>query len=170
MRFVALLLVSVLYGIVVGALFRRVPVRPVLNRILAHVLSFGLFIDEPRLVFRAQWELLREHLRLARLLALPLLISGVAFLAIAHAFAKGPIPPGETFVLTALPPGVEAETPPVHVARLRQIVWRVHAVRPFLSGLDAPYPAAHWFGLHWLVWFIALSTLAITLATAVRRI
>ena len=69
MKFLLLALAGAVYGFLGGALFRRVHLRGEINRILAHVLSFRVFIDEPVLVFRAQVELLRETLRVLRTVA-----------------------------------------------------------------------------------------------------
>jgi hypothetical protein len=57
------------------AVFRRLSdaaqFRRSANRIVAHLYELRLFLDEPVLVFRAQRDLVRENLRLLRIVALP---------------------------------------------------------------------------------------------------
>ena len=165
MKFLALVVVSCAYGWLAGSLFRRVDspaARATVNRIVAHLLSFRLFIDEPRLVLRAQAELIRENLRLLRLIALPCLAISLLFGGVAWYFATGPIPTGQVFVASlpadsALPAGLVSETPGVRVARLGRVYWRVRSTEALDSGVDANYPAARHFGAPWWVWFFGLS-------------
>lgn len=49
------------------------------NRILAHLMELGLFFDEPLLVLRAHRDLLRENLRLLRLIILPCVLLAIPF-------------------------------------------------------------------------------------------
>ncbi len=55
----------------------RAAVRRATNLILAHMLEFRLFLDEPILVLTAQRDLLKANLQLLRLLMLPCLILAV---------------------------------------------------------------------------------------------
>jgi len=174
MKSALLTLAAIAYGGLAVILFRRVELRPVTNRIVAHLLSFRLFIDEPQLIFRAQRDLLRENLRMLRLIAVPCLILAAAFGLVMYFFADGPIPPGKPFVVSqpdgsALPAGLVPETPMVRVPRLHQVAWRVHAAPGFSGTVPGPHTAAHVFGLHWLAWFVGLSALASFLLSVLYR-
>jgi hypothetical protein len=163
-NFLALVVVSLTYGWLAGSVFRHIDSRATVNRIVAHLLSFRLFIDEPRLVLRAQAELIRENLRLLRLIALPCLLMALMFGGVAWYFGKGPIPAGQVLVASlpadsALPAGLVAETPGVHVARLGRVYWRVRTTRPLDSGVEATYPTARFIGMPWWVWFFGLSVI-----------
>ena len=145
-----LFLVSVIYGVVAVLVFRRfterAAIRGCVNRILAHVMELGLFLDSPGLVFGAQRDLLRENLRLLRLVALPGAILAVLFALIYTPmntlYGRGPLPVGEPSVITiqmkdaAMPPveleapvGVAVETPGVRIVHDRQVSWRVRPLR-----------------------------------------
>jgi hypothetical protein len=157
----------------------RSALRRVANRILAHVLEFRLFLDEPLLVLTAQRELIRANLQLARLLLLPCLILTVPVGFLMHElnslYGRAPLRVGEAAVVTAkapapalkLPAGIAIETPPVHSQG--QLSWRVRPsayipVRSVLqqasAGLEIPFPPASILRLHWLVWFFLFSASA----------
>jgi hypothetical protein len=147
--------------------------RIVVNRILAHVLEFRLFVDEPRLVLRGQTDLLRENARLLRLLLKPLLATGVIFLLsygpMDRRFGYRPRGVGEVAVVTlpagrtlAPSPDFAIETPPVHVPRLNEISWRVRVTQES-SRLTK---RSLLFGLPWLAWFLIFSTAGAALAAA----
>jgi hypothetical protein len=152
-KFAALVAVSCLYGWLAARLFRGVVWRPAVNRMVAHVLSFRLFIDEPRLVFRAQWALICENFRLLRMVAVPCLVLGLAFWGVDGYFGGGPVAEaGQVLVASApigegLPEGLVEETPGVRVERLGRVYWRVRATRE--SGRT--------FGAPWWVWFCGIS-------------
>jgi hypothetical protein len=179
---VGLALVSAIYGIAAALVFRRFTNTALLhrtvNRILAHVLEFRLFLDEPRIILRAQRELIGENIRLLRQIALPCLILAIPFALLygpmERHFGHGPLRVGEPAIVTApiesgltelkAPPGVVVETPGVRVLRTRQIAWRVRPVSAtygaFPKGVEVGYPRAGILGLPWLVWFLGISTLA----------
>lgn len=136
---------SLIYGIVAALVFRRfsdhAAVRTSINRMMAHVLEFRLFIDSPALVLRAQRELLRENLHLLRLILLPSAIMAVVFIVLFPQldamYGHAPLHPGEPTVITArvdgepsliATPGFAVETPAVHSVHDHEISWRV---RPF---------------------------------------
>jgi hypothetical protein len=138
--------VSVVYGIAAVLIFRRfterAAIRRSVNRILAHVMELGLFLDSPGLVFGAQRDLLRENLRFLRLMMVPGLILAALFLPVYVIYGHGPLPVGEPSVVTiqmkdaAMPPvqleapeGMVVETPGVRIVHDRQISWRVRPVR-----------------------------------------
>jgi hypothetical protein len=181
-KFALLVIAGVSYGFLCGLLFRRVYIGQSVNRIIAHVLSFRLFLDEPGLIFRAQLDLLRENLRLLRQIAIPCAVLGavfaLAFSSLDGAFGHGTLPVGTATVISAssevpLPHGIVAETPAVRIPRLHQVVWRVHSTREFAgnfpAGVHVQYPAANILGLHWLVWFGIVSAGAALLRTELPR-
>ena len=173
-----LILSSLTYGLVAAVIFRHFTdaagLRTTINRILAHVLEFRLFIDEPKLILRAQRELVRENARMLGQIALPCLMMAVLFVPfyepLDNRLAYRPLRAGETTVVTAPlfsqltpPPGIVIETPGVRVMRTRQISWRVRAVSvpygEFAKGFDVQYERANILGLPWLAWFLMISTL-----------
>jgi hypothetical protein len=145
-----LLPIGVVFGIGSSMIFSRcsdrVAVRRSGNRVLAYLLEFRLFLDEPRLILKAQKNLLIENLRWLRLLVKPVLVltlPTIILLAQLDAlYGHAPLVPGEAAVVTAqfgkarlddvprvvAPPGVVVETPPVRVESERQVSWRI---RPF---------------------------------------
>lgn len=117
------------------------------RRVMAHWLELRLFFDEPALVFRAQADLLRENLRLLRVLALPLLAAGVPcallFLPLEAVFGRAALPVGQPAVVSAPLPadgapaalqvggGFRVEAGPVRVAAEKRVYWRI---RPESAG------------------------------------
>jgi hypothetical protein len=178
---IGLALMAIGYGLVSVLLFRRLVNGPAVgqtvNRMLAHVMSFRLFGDEPALVFRAQRELFAENLRLLKHIALPLLASAlllaVSWRALDRWFGYRSVAVGEAAVLT-LPLGSDVpssrefslETPPVRVIRLNQVSWRVRVLR------ESPQVTvrAQILGMPWMVWFLMVSTVtAIAAEASLRR-
>jgi len=101
---------SALCGIVTAFVFRRFGsshTRRTVNRILAHVLELRLFLDEPRLIWNAQRDLLRENLRLFGQIALPSLIAAPLLGLIMWPVSY-----------THLAPGLESSHHPQHRLRL----------------------------------------------------
>ncbi len=142
-----------------------------------------LFLDEPRIVWQAQRDLLRENLRLFRQLSVPMLISAPLMALVLWradaVYSRGPLPKGEAVVVTAhipngnlagarlqAPPEIVIETPAVRAPQSREVSWRIRPSQPFsghlaVSGSDArvdvPWPRAAIFGLPWMVWFFGIS-------------
>lgn len=148
-----------------------------MNRILAHMIAFRLFVDEPRLVLRGQMDLLLENARLLRLLIWPVLAAGIVF-ALFHGtmdrqFGRRPVRVGEPAVLT-LPggsdlrpsPAFTIETPPVHVPRLNQVSWRVRVMRE--SSLITERALV--LGLPWQASFLILSTVGAVVFAALQSL
>jgi hypothetical protein len=137
--------VSVIYGLVAALVLRRfsdrAAVRTSMNRMIAHVMEFRLFLDTPSLVLRAQRDLLVENLRVLRLILLPSIMLAVVFVVLFPEldalYGHKPLRPGEASVVTAriggdvtleVPPGINIETPPVHSLHDHQVSWRVRPV------------------------------------------
>lgn len=148
--------VSALYGIAAVLIFRRFTdkalIRRSVNRVLAHVMELGLFLDAPRLVLRAQCDLLRENARLLRLAIVPTgilaLLFALLFEPMNAIYGRAPLPVGEPSVVTIqmkdapmpevqleAPAEIAVETPPVRILRDRQISWRVRPMRESSGGL-----------------------------------
>ena len=185
----SLIPISIVAGFATVFVFRRwtdaAAIRNVTNRMLAHMMEFRLFIDEPGLIVRAQRELFAENWRLLLLLLRPTLILLIPFAVLLAAldahYARAPLQLGRPAVVTVqfksadhagavlkTPKGIDVETPGVHIARLNQISWRIRPVHPFsgkiqviggqIASVAILYPSATIFHLHWLVWFVVIST------------
>jgi hypothetical protein len=162
------------------------------SRAAAHLLEFRLFMDEPALILRSQWDLLVDNARMMRLLAWPLLILAVPMALLMWQldalYGRAPLRPGQAAVVTAqshqssitVPDGVAVETGPVYLQATNETCWRIRPSGPVSSTLRAgtrqtrivagsgvaylpnpngiSYPRATIFGLHWLIWFLILST------------
>jgi hypothetical protein len=166
---IPLALISVAYGLFAYTLFRRFvdpkALRRTVNRIVAHVISFRLFVDEPRLILRGQLDLLFENARLLRLLAGPIMVAalvfGFSYSTVDRHFGRRPLPAGESAVLT-LPlgsnlkfsPAFTVETPPVRVLRLNQVSWRIRVTEE--SSQFTEPAALH--GFPWQALFLIIST------------
>jgi len=180
-----MIVAALIYGVAAALLFRRLTDRAALNaawnRVLAHTMELGLFVESPALVFRAQRDLAMANLRLLRWALAHCAILGIVFAAaypwMDAGFGRAPLPVGQAVVVTARDsggrmeveaPGIEVETPAVRIPRLHQVAWRV---RPVAAGpkqwtvradgrvvdepLAVPYPK-----ITWLPWFAAISCVA----------
>lgn len=185
----SLIPISILAGFATVFVFRRwtdgAALRATTNRMIAHLMEFRLFLDEPALIFRAQGDLFAANGRLLVLILRPILILAIPFAVLLAAmdahYARAPLQIGHPTVVTAqfkpgdhagivlkAPKGIDIETPGVHVARLNQISWRIRPVRPFsgkiqvtggqIAWVAVQYPRATILHLHWLVWFVIVST------------
>ena len=74
---------AAVYGVIAALVFRRLVdaarTRVIVNRILAHVMEFALFIDEPRLILKAQLDLIKDNVLLLRRIALPCVLMAIPF-------------------------------------------------------------------------------------------
>ncbi|MGH9628432.1 MAG: hypothetical protein ACRD7E_08860 [Bryobacteraceae bacterium] len=150
----SLIPISVLLGLAMLWVFRRLSnqeaIRQTKNRLQAHLYELRLFVDEPKLIWKAQVALLRENVRYMALMLLPAAVMTVPLLLLfAHLeafYGLSPLEPGQPAIITVqlnepllpgnaapsleLPEGIEAETPPVRVLAQRQISWRIRPSRP----------------------------------------
>ncbi len=169
-------LLSVACGFFLAWLFQRncqkVALRLSANRMIAHVLEFRLFMDEPGVIFHAQRALLRENLRMLRLLIQPSAVVGIPSLLIFFLFngflGYEALPLGKPVVITAPVRGTDlraappcANTPAIRIPRLNQVSWRVVPTEscpggiwkgPQVGGLQVPYPIACNFGEPWWIY------------------
>jgi hypothetical protein len=146
-----LVLIAAAYGAIAVSVFRKftkkLSLQQSVNRILAHLMELGLFLESPALVFRAQRELMLENLRLLRLILVPACILGAVFAILVPVlnamYGRAPLPVGQPSVVTVqltdgtvpveleTPTGIAIETPGVRDMRDRQVSWRV---RPLVSN------------------------------------
>lgn len=150
-----LALSGIAYGVFVALVFRRTTdpreLRRTLNKLLARILEFRLFLDEPGLIWRAQIGAVGANLQLLRqtLLAgaVSLVIFAVAWVPLDRYLSYEPLRSGETAVITAKQdrkpeiPGAAFETPGVRVERTGEVSWRIRAIREVPDGRrDTSWP------------------------------
>lgn len=149
----ALGVVSFVCGLGVLAILRRFSDQALIartkNLVVAHLLEFRLFGDEPRLVLRAQWNVVVQSLRLMKLLLLPAAIMTVPmiflFAQLDAVFGHVPLTSGQPAIVTVqlrdedgapelqAGDGMAVETPAVRAPASRQVSWRI---RPGRAGPD----------------------------------
>jgi hypothetical protein len=148
---------SIVYALAAALLFRhctdQASIHRTVNRMIAHVMEFRLFLNSPALILRAQRDLIRENLHLLRLILLPCVILAVIFIVLFPQldaiYGHAPLKVGERSVVTAklsgdavleAPAGIEVETPAVHAVHDRQISWRVRPLGRTSGELRVRYP------------------------------
>lgn len=148
--------VSLIYGIAAATVFRRftdeASLRVTINRMMAHVMEFRLFLDSPALVVRAQRALLRENLHLLRLILLPCAILAVIFVVLFPQLdamcGHVPLPAGAASVVTAhigedatleAPAGIIVESPGVRSVHDGEVSWRVRPLGRTTGELKIRY-------------------------------
>ena len=157
-----LLLLAALAGVLTALVIRRTTnqaaLRPVRNRIYAHLLEFRLFFDEPRLIWQAQLGLLRENARLLLLLLPSFLILALPMTwllpRLDGIYGHRPLPPGAPAVVTAQftrpldatdrvdlegPAGIVVETPAIRLDLDHQAVWRIRPQGPAEGALKLTF-------------------------------
>jgi hypothetical protein len=145
----SLALLSVLSGVGVLLVFRhssdQVAIRRTKALVTAHLLEFHLFMDEPRLVLRAQRDLIVANVRFIRLMIAPVLVLALPMtllMAVMDAvYGHAPLPIGEPAIVTLhlkqgsaspvlhAPDGIKVETPSVHVPAQHEVSWRIRPAR-----------------------------------------
>ena len=138
-------LLGCICGAAAAGIFRKLTDRSALRKassqMLAHVLEFSLFIDEPRTILKAQKRLLAANLRLLRILMLPILFSSAAFLicyiTADQYVARMKLPLEATLVITQAigtaphpPAGTVLDSAPVRIARTNNQTWRLRVNNP----------------------------------------
>jgi len=137
----------------------RARLRRTINRMIALVIEFRLFVDEPLLILRAQRELLKENARLLALIARPTALAAVVFFFcfphLEALYGRAPLPPGKPAIVTAqlssaaraeqftlaAPASISIETPAVRALYTNQVSWRIRPTGAFtgqikLTGSD----------------------------------
>jgi hypothetical protein len=150
----AIAVVSTLLGL---AVFRRLTegetIKRVTNLMIASLLECLLFLNEPRLVLRAQGQLIRANLRFLRLMAIPaaLLILPFWFLfaQLEANFGRAPLALGEQAVVTvhsdgatelSAPPEILIETPAVRNVFATEVNWRIRPLTPTSGPIRITLP------------------------------
>ena len=132
---------------------RRNEIRKITRAIAARLYELRLFADEPALVVRAQWNLIRlSGAYLVRML-LPALIVAVLTLLIFPRlddfYGYRPLDIGQAAIITLdsegasipilrAPPEIAVETPPVRAGR--EISWRIRPLRPIAGAIEFVFP------------------------------
>jgi hypothetical protein len=172
---------GLLYGLIAAVIFRRTTdprrIRQTVNHILAHIMEFRLFIDEPALVWRAQKDAFRANLTLLRHIALPCaLMAGlfaVLWVPMEQYFGHEPLHPGEATVMTSHTdrapevPGIVVETPGVRIPRTGEVSWRIRPVRPVSGGFPASVEVVYPRDGAWQLWFLGFSTIGACLGALI---
>lgn len=127
-------------------------------RLMACLYEMRLFVDDPLLVWKAQWGLMVANVRYIALMLMPALVMTAPMILIFGQlecfYGYSPLQPGEAAVVTIqmtkagagltptlrAPEGIVVETPPVHVDDGRQISWRIRALRPTAGDLQIVFP------------------------------
>ncbi len=154
--FASLVPVSILSGIGILLVFRhasdQAAVRRAKSVAQAHLLEFRLFMDEPRLILRAQRDLIVANARFLKLMLRPVVVLALPMgllLAVMEAFyGHAPLRVGQSAIVTAqlkdaaallalkASPDVAIETPPVRVRADRQVSWRIKPLRATTAELE----------------------------------
>ena len=154
--FASLVPVSILAGIGILLVFRhasdQAAVRRAKSIAQAHLLEFRLFMDEPRLILRAQRDLIVANARFLKLMLRPVVVLALPMgllLAVMEAFyGHAPLRVGQPTIVTAqvrdaatllalkASPDVAIETPPVRVPADRQVSWRIKPLRATTTELE----------------------------------
>ena len=127
--------------------------KQTINRIIAHLLEFQLFVDEPLIVLRAQRDLIGQNLRLLRLCLRPILILAVPyfflFVLLNSCFSHAPLALAKPAIVTVqlnrltglpaialrAPEAIEVETEGVRALASKQVSWRIRPIRRFIGQL-----------------------------------
>jgi hypothetical protein len=176
-----LIVVGALSGAVSIWAFRKwsnaAKLRVAINRIVAHLMEFRLFADEPALIVRAQYNLLAANARFLKLLLLPSLLLlpffVILLVGLDAVFDKAPLPVNRPAVVTVqfseasssplpdvrleVPAGMSVETEPVRIPVDSQISWRVRPksrlageLRVLYNGQAIAKNFSSGTGLQWL--------------------
>jgi len=152
-----LLPVSVLAGIAMLLVFRRASdqaaVRRAKNQATAHLLEFRLFMDEPRLILRAQRDLALANLRFMKLMLRPVLVLAVPtallLVELDAFYGHAPLPAAQPAIVTAhlqrdptavsveltAPTGIAVEGPGVRIPAAREVSWRIRPLAAAAGSL-----------------------------------
>ncbi len=127
--------------------------KQTINRIIAHLLEFQLFVDEPLIVLRAQRDLIGQNLRLLRLCLRPFLILAVPyfflFVQLNSWFSHAPLALAKPAIVTVqlnrlatlaplvlrAPAAIEVEPDSVRSLASKQVSWRILPLRSFSGQL-----------------------------------
>ena len=156
--------ISLLVGIgmlwVFGRVSNQEAIQRTRKRLNAALYELRLFADEPRLIFRAQKDLLVGNLRYLGLMLLPAVILTIPMVLLLAqldaAYGRTPLAPGQAAIVTVqlnnridtsapapvleAPEGVSVETAAVRALADRQVSWRIRPSRPVSGTLRVVFP------------------------------
>lgn len=152
----SLIPISILTGIGILLVFRHTSDQSAIRRAkgvaTAHLLEFRLFMEEPRLILRAERDLIVANARFLKLMLRPVLVltlpTALLLAALEAFYGHAPLPVGEPAIVTAqlkqdgaplllrAPAGIAVETPAVHVPAERQVSWRIRPLHSTTAELQ----------------------------------
>jgi hypothetical protein len=154
---------SVLLGIVMLWVFGRTSnqaaIRKVKAEVHAHLYEMRLFTDEPLLIWKAQWGLLKANVRYLVMMMVPALVltvpMGLIFAQLECFYGYAPLEPGEEAIVTVqmkseggqapvlrAPDGISVDSPAIRMNGGQQISWRIRALRPVTGDMQFVFPDA----------------------------
>lgn len=154
--FASLVPISILAGMGMLLVFRHASDQAAVRRAKgiaqAHLLEFRLFMDEPRLILRAQRDLIVANARFLRLMLRPVVVlalpMGLLLAGLEAFYGHAPLRVGYPAIVTAqlkdtaailalkASPEIAVENPPVHVPAERQVSWRIRPLRAATSEVE----------------------------------
>lgn len=156
--------IGIALGIALLLILRKVSdqeaIRRTRRQLQACLYELRLFVDEPRLIWRAQMRLLWLNMRYLALMLRPALILALPTLILLSVlepyYGKTPLPVGKTAIVTVkllhppdtliappilqAPPGITIETPAVRMQGTGQIAWRIRAAKATSGLLRVVFP------------------------------
>jgi len=159
---VSLVPLSVVVGIGMLWVFRRTSnqeaIRKVKNELQAHLYEMRLFTDEPLLIWKAQWGLLKANVRYIGRMLVPAAVTAipvvVIFAQMECFYGYAPLTPGQEAIVTVqmkdgsrdpilvlhAPQGIAIDSPAIRLEGQRQISWRIRAMRPITGDMQVVLP------------------------------
>ena len=159
---ITLIPLSILIGIgmlwIFGRTSNQEAIRKVKNRLQAHLYEMRLYVDEPVLIWKAQWGLLTANVRYLALMLVPAVVASIPmillFAQLECFYGHTPLSAGDSAIVTMqmkdaatdaapvlkAPDGISVESPAIHADEARQISWRIRAERPVAGELQFVFP------------------------------
>jgi hypothetical protein len=152
---------SVLLGIAMLWMFRHTSnqsaIRKAKRELQASLYEMRLFTDEPVLIWKAQWGLIKANIRYLAMMLVPALVFSipmvVIFTQLECFYGYAPLEPGQPAIVTVhmknaggpapslhAPDGIAVDTPAIRVDEGRQISWRIRALRPLKGDMQFVFP------------------------------
>ena len=154
---------SVLLGIamlwVFGRTSNQAAIRKVKAELHAHLYEMRLFTDEPLLIWKAQWSLLKANVRYLAMMFVPALVLTIPmvliFAQLECFYGYAPLEPGQQAIVTVqmkgkggqvpvlrAPDGIAVDSPAIRMDGGQQISWRIRALRPVTGDMQFVFPDA----------------------------
>jgi hypothetical protein len=158
----SLLPLSVMMGIgmlwVFGRTSNQAAIRKVKGQLQAHLYEMRLFTDEPLLIWKAQWGLLKANVRYIGRMLVPAAVMTIpmvlVFAQLECFYGYAPLKPGQEAIVTVqmkegtrdpipvlrAPQGISIDSPAIRVGGQHQISWRIRAMRPVTGDMQFVFP------------------------------